>query len=183
MLPDWEILAALESGELGIDPFDPAMVQPASVDVRLADTFRIIDTQRHAVIDPLDVPADLTWGVVPPYGQPWHIESGEFMLASTMETVTLGSKLAARFEGRSSLGRLGLLTHVTAGFIDPGFKGSITVELVNLSPLPIKLTPGMSIGQLCFYRLTSPCRRSYGSPGVGRYQGQSGPTASRGVAQ
>lgn len=180
LLSDADIKMCLDTGALGIDPYDPAMIQPASVDVRLSRLFRVFETHRHPAIDPATDQPDLTRLVRVGNGQPFVLHPGEFVLASTMEEVTLPDDLAARLEGKSSLGRLGLLTHSTAGFIDPGFTGRITLELSNVAALPILLHPGMKVGQLCFMRMSSPAARPYGSPGLGsRYQGQHGPVESR----
>ena len=156
------------------------MVQPSSVDVRLDSLFRVFNNTRYTHIDPATRQDDLTTLVEPKEDEPFVLHPGEFVLASTLERVTLPDDLAARVEGKSSLGRLGLLTHATAGFVDPGFVGHVTLELSNVATLPITLWPGMKIGQLCFFRLTSPADNPYGSATYGsRYQGQRGPTASR----
>ncbi len=156
------------------------MVQPSSIDVRLDRYFRVFENHRYPHIDPAVEQPDLTRRIEPPGEEPFILHPGEFVLASTYELITLPEDLASRLEGKSSLGRLGLLAHSTAGFIDPGFSGHVTLELSNVATLPIKLWPGMKIGQLCMFRLTSPAERPYGSAGVGsRYQGQRGPTASR----
>ena len=156
------------------------MVQPSSVDVRLDRFFRLFDNHKYQHIDPsLDQP-DLTRLVEVDATEPFVLHPGEFVLGATYEVITLPDDIAARLEGKSSLGRLGLLTHSTAGFIDPGFSGHVTLELSNVATLPITLWPGMKIGQLCFFRLTSPAEHPYGSDKYGsRYQGQRGPTASR----
>src|ERR671933_3052839 len=156
------------------------MVQPSSVDVRLDRFFRLFDNHKYAVIDPAQDQPDLTRLVEVEADQPFVLHPGEFVLGSTYEGVTLPHDLAARLEGKSSLGRLGLLTHSTAGFIDPGFSGHVTLELSNVANLPIKLYPGMKIGQICLFRLSSPAEYPYGSSVYGsRYQGQRGPTPSR----
>jgi dCTP deaminase len=156
------------------------MVQPSSVDVRLDRFFRLFDNHKYQNIDPsLDQP-DLTRLVEVEPDESFVLHPGEFVLGATFEAVTLPDDVAARLEGKSSLGRLGLLTHSTAGFIDPGFSGHVTLELSNVATLPITLWPGMKIGQLCFFRLSSPAEHPYGSDASGsRYQGQRGPTASR----
>ncbi len=180
LLSDRDIRAALESGRVVLDPHDPAMVQPSSVDVRLDRYFRTFENHRYPHIDPAEEQPDLTRQVEPERDEPFILHPGEFVLASTYEVVSLGEDIAARLEGKSSLGRLGLLTHSTAGFIDPGFSGHVTLELSNVATLPIKLWPGMKIGQLCFFALTSPAENPYGSAAYGsRYQGQRGPTPSR----
>ena len=156
------------------------MVQPSSVDVRIDRFFRLFDNHKYAHIDPSQDQPDLTRLVEVDPDEPFILHPGEFVLGSTYETVTLPDDIAARLEGKSSLGRLGLLTHSTAGFIDPGFSGHVTLELSNMATLPIKLWPGSKIGQLCFFRLSSPAEYAYGSGHYGnRYQGQRGPTASR----
>ena len=180
LLSDRDIRAELDSGRVGLDPLDPAMVQPASVDVRLDRFFRLFDNHRYAHIDPRQEQDELTRLVEVDPDEAFILHPGEFVLGSTYEKVTLPDDIAARLEGKSSLGRLGLLTHSTAGFIDPGFSGHVTLELSNVATLPIKLWPGMKIGQLCFFRLTSPAEHPYGSAVYGsRYQGQRGPTPSR----
>jgi dCTP deaminase len=180
LLSDRDIRAEVTSGRVRLDPFDAAMVQPSSIDVRLDRYFRLFDNHKYPVIDPsLDQP-DLTRLVEAESDEPFVLHPGEFVLGSTYEQVTLPDDVAARLEGKSSLGRLGLLTHSTAGFIDPGFSGHVTLELSNVATLPIKLWPGMKIGQLCFFRLSSPTEHPYGTGPYGsRYQGQRGPTASR----
>src|SRR3954469_8742954 len=156
------------------------MVQPSSVDVRLDRFFRVFENHRYPHIDPAADQPDLTRQVEPDGAEPFILHPGEFVLGSTYEVVTLPDDVAARLEGKSSLGRLGLLTHSTAGFIDPGFSGHVTLELSNVATLPIKLWPGMKIGQLCFFRLSSPSEHPYGSEKYGsRYQRQRGPTPSR----
>ena len=180
LLSDKDIRAEIESGRVGIDPYDPAMIQPSSIDVRLDRYFRVFENHKYPHIDPSVEQPDLTRLVEPEGDEPFILHPGEFALASTYEVVTLPDDLASRLEGKSSLGRLGLLTHSTAGFIDPGFSGHVTLELSNVATLPIKLYPGMKIGQLCMFRLTSPAEHPYGSAEYGsRYYGQRGPTASR----
>lgn len=180
LLSDRDIRTGMDTGEIALDPWDPEMVQPSSVDVRLDKFFRVFENHRYPVIDPSCEQPDLTRLIEVPPGEPFVLHPGEFVLGSTYEQVRLGTSTAARLEGKSSLGRLGLLTHSTAGFIDPGFDGHVTLELSNMATLPIKLWPGMKVGQLCFFRLTSPTEHPYGSSAYGsRYQGQRGPTASR----
>ena len=180
LLSDRDIRAELASGRVVLDPFDAAMVQPSSVDVRIDRFFRLFDNHKYPVIDPAEEQPELTRMVEVDAGEAFVLHPGEFVLASTYEVVTLPDDVAARLEGKSSLGRLGLLTHSTAGFIDPGFSGHVTLELSNVATLPIKLWPGMKIGQLCFFRLSSPAENPYGSEKYGsRYQGQRGPTPSR----
>ena len=183
LLSDRDIRAELDSGRVGLDPLDPAMVQPASVDVRLDRFFRLFDNHRYAHIDPRQEQDELTRLVEVDPDEAFILHPGEFVLGSTYEQVTLPDDLAARLEGKSSLGRLGLLTHSTAGFIDPGFSGHVTLELSNVATLPITLWPGMKIGQLCFFQLSGPAENPYGSEKYGsHYQGQRGPTASRSFA-
>lgn len=180
LLSDRDIRAQIEAGRVQLDPYDPAMVQPASIDVGLDRWFRLFDNHRYPVIDPAQDQSDLTRLVEVDPDEPFVLHPGEFALASTYELLTLPPDIAARLEGKSSLGRLGLLTHSTAGFIDPGFTGHVTLELSNTATLPITLWPGMKIGQLCFFQLSSPAERPYGAGAHGsRYQGQRGPTASR----
>ncbi|WP_043625379.1 dCTP deaminase [Nonomuraea candida] len=180
LLSDRDILAEIEAGRLALDPFDRDMIQPSSIDVRLDRFFRVFENHRYPHIDPAEEQPDLTRMVEPSGDDPFILHPGEFVLASTYEVVTLPDDLASRLEGKSSLGRLGLLTHSTAGFIDPGFSGHVTLELSNVATLPIKLWPGMKIGQLCVFRLSSPAEHPYGSAKYGsRYQGQRGPTPSR----
>ncbi|GAA3082027.1 dCTP deaminase [Kribbella aluminosa] len=180
LLSDRDILSELDAKRVQLDPFDAAMVQPSSVDVRLDRFFRVFENHRYPHIDPAEEQPDLTRLVEPVDEEPFILHPGEFVLGSTYELITLPDDVAARLEGKSSLGRLGLLTHSTAGFIDPGFSGHVTLELSNVATLPIKLWPGMKIGQLCFFRLSSPAEHPYGSTKYGsRYQGQRGPTPSR----
>ena len=180
LLSDRDITAQLDAGAISIDPFDPAMVQPSSVDVRLDRYFRLFDNHKYPYIDPAEEQPDLTRFVEVDADEAFVLHPGEFVLASTYERVTLPDTIAARVEGKSSLGRLGLLTHATAGFVDPGFSGHVTLELSNVATLPIKLWPGMKIGQLCFFQLSSPAEHPYGSAHRGsHYQGQRGPTASK----
>lgn len=161
LLSDRDIHAAIDSGALGIDPLDRSLIQPASIDLRLSEEFRV-DGELVTV----------PWSMV--------IVPGGFVLGCTLEHIALDADLAGRVEGKSSWGRLGLLVHATAGFVDPGFAGQITLELYNASPTPITLHPGEPIAQLCLMPLSSPALRPYGTPGLGsRYQGQTGPTPSR----
>jgi dCTP deaminase len=180
LLSDRDIRAELAAGRVVLDPFDDAMVQPSSIDVRLDRYFRVFENHRYPHIDPAADQPELTRLVEPEGQEPFILHPGEFVLGSSYEVVTLPVDIASRLEGKSSLGRLGLLTHSTAGFIDPGFSGHVTLELSNVATLPIKLWPGMKIGQLCFFRLSSPAEHPYGSARYGsRYQGQRGPTPSR----
>jgi dCTP deaminase len=180
LLSDGDIKKELESGRVKVEPFDDAMLQPSSVDVRLDRFFRVFENHKYSVIDPAAEQPDLTSPVELKGDEEFILHPGEFVLASTYEVITLPDDVAGRLEGKSSLGRLGLLTHSTAGFIDPGFSGHITLELSNVANLPVKLYPGMKIGQLCLFRLSSPAENPYGSAKYGsRYQGQRGPTASK----
>ncbi|SOC56821.1 dCTP deaminase [Ornithinimicrobium cerasi] len=180
LLSDRDIRAQVDAGRVRLAPWEPGMVQPSSVDVRLDRFFRLFDNHKYPVIDPALEQPDLTRLVEVDSGESFVLHPGEFVLGSTFEEVTLPDDIAARVEGKSSLGRLGLLTHATAGFVDPGFTGHVTLELSNVATLPIVLHPGMKIGQLCFFRLSSPSEHPYGSdPRGSHYQGQRGPTASR----
>ena len=180
LLSDRDIRAEIAANRVGVEPFEEVMIQPSSVDVRLDKFFRVFENHKYSVIDPSTEQAELTREVIAEGDEPFILHPGEFVLASTYEVITLPDDIAGRLEGKSSLGRLGLLTHSTAGFIDPGFSGHITLELSNVANLPVKLFPGMKIGQLCLIRLSSPAEHPYGSEKYGsRYQGQRGPTASR----
>lgn len=177
---DRDIKKELDAGRIKLEPFDESMIQPASVDVRIDRFFRLFDNHKYAHIDPSKDQRELTRLVEVAPDEPFILHPGEFVLGATYEKVTLPSDIAARLEGKSSLGRLGLLTHSTAGFIDPGFSGHVTLELSNMATLPILLWPGSKVGQLCFFKLTSETEHPYGSGAYGnRYQGQRGPTASR----
>ena len=180
LLRDRDIKAEIDAGRVKVEPFDGAMIQPSSVDVRLDRFFRVFENHKYSVIDPSIEQSDLTREVAVEANEEFILHPGEFVLASTYEVITLPDDIAGRLEGKSSLGRLGLLTHSTAGFIDPGFSGHITLELSNVANLPVKLFPGMKIGQLCLIKLSSPAENPYGSALYGsRYQGQRGPTASK----
>jgi dCTP deaminase len=180
LLSDRDLRAEIAAGRLVIDPYDDGLVQPSSIDVRLDRFFRVFENHRYPHIDPAEEQDELTREVEVAQDEPFILHPGEFVLGSTYEVIGLADDLAARLEGKSSLGRLGLLTHSTAGFIDPGFSGHVTLELSNVATLPIKLWPGMKIGQVCVLRLTSPSEHPYGSSVYGsRYQGQRGPTPSR----
>jgi dCTP deaminase len=179
-MSDRDIRAEIEAGRIGLEPLDMGLLQPSSFDVRLDRFFRLFDNHKYAYIDPAEEMSDLTRLVEVEPDEAFILHPGEFVLGSTYEFVTLPDNIAARLEGKSSLGRLGLLTHSTAGFVDPGFNGHVTLELANVSNLPIKLWPGMKVGQLCFFQLSSPSETPYGSAKYNsRYQGQRGPTASR----
>ena len=180
LLSDRDIRAQIESKRVGVEPFAEAMIQPSSVDVRLDKFFRVFENHKYEVIDPALEQPELTREIIAEDGEAFILHPGEFVLASTYEVITLPDDIAGRLEGKSSLGRLGLLTHSTAGFIDPGFSGHITLELSNVANLPVKLYPGMKIGQLCLIKLSSAAEHPYGSAQyLNRYQGQRGPTPSR----
>ncbi len=180
LLSDRDIVAEIESGRVALEPYDRELVQPSSIDVRLDRFFRVFNNSQYTHIDPSIQQDELTTLVEPKGEDAFVLHPGEFVLGSTLEIVTLPDDIASRLEGKSSLGRLGLITHSTAGFIDPGFSGHITLELSNVANLPIMLWPGMKVGQLCLIRLSSPAEFPYGSSVYGsRYQGQRGPTASR----
>ena len=180
LLSDRDIRSHIDAGRIALDPYDASMIQPSSVDVRIDRYFRLFDNHKYPVIDPAEDQPDLTRLIEVAPDEPFILHPGEFVLGATFEQVTLADDVAARLEGKSSLGRLGLLTHSTAGFIDPGFSGHVTLELSNMATLPVKLWPGMKIGQLCFFQLSSPAEKPYGSAEYkSRYNGQRGPTASR----
>ena len=179
VLSDRDIRAALESGTVRIDPYDPSDLQPSSVDLHLDRRFRVFRNNRYAFIDVRAPQPDLTELLTVADDEPFILHPGEFVLGQTHEWVELPDDLVARLEGKSSLGRLGLLIHSTAGYVDPGWKGNLTLELSNVANLPIALYYGMRIGQISFFKMSSPVDRPYGSPELGsKYQGQSEPTAS-----
>jgi dCTP deaminase len=179
LLSDRDLKAEIAAERVRVEPYDPGMIQPSSIDVRLDKFFRVFENHRYPHIDPAEEQTDLT-RLIEAGDEAFILHPGEFVLGSTYEVVSLPDDIAGRLEGKSSLGRLGLLTHSTAGFIDPGFSGHVTLELSNVATLPIKLWPGMKIGQLCLFRLSSPAEHPYGSSVYGsRYQGQRGPTPSR----
>jgi dCTP deaminase len=179
VLADRDIRSALQEGRIRIDPFDPACLQPSSVDLHLDRDFRVFRNNRYAFIDPREPQPDLTELVTVGEDEPFILHPGEFVLGQTLEWVELPDDIVARLEGKSSLGRLGLLIHSTAGYVDPGWKGNLTLELSNVANLPIALYFGMRIGQISYFAMTSPVERPYGSKGLGsRYQGQSTPTES-----
>ena len=180
LLSDSDIRSYVASGRVRLKPWDPEMVQPSSVDIHLDRFFRLFDNHKYPVVDPAADQPELTRLIEVSADGEFVLHPGEFVLGATYERVTLADDVAARLEGKSSLGRLGLLTHSTAGFIDPGFSGHVTLELSTTATLPIKLYPGMKVGQLCFFQLSSPDERPYWAGATGsRYQGQRGPTASR----
>lgn len=177
---DHSIVEAIEQGRISIDPFDPSFVQPSSVDLRVDRYFRVFENHRYPNIDPRVAQEELTKLIEVAETESFVLHPGEFVLGSTFERVRLGIDVVARLEGKSSLGRLGLLIHSTAGFVDPGFEGYLTLELSNVANLPIAIWPGMKIGQISFYQMSSPADRPYGTAGTGsKYQDQRGPTASR----
>ena len=179
VLSDRDIRTALEGGAIRIDPYDAKDLQPSSVDLHLDRAFRVFRNNRYPFIDVRAPQPDLTELLTVVDDEPFILHPGEFVLGQTLEWVELPNDLVARLEGKSSLGRLGLLIHSTAGYVDPGWKGNLTLELSNVANLPIALYYGMRIGQISFFRMSSPVDRPYGSPELGsKYQGQSEPTAS-----
>jgi dCTP deaminase len=180
VLSDRTIRQLLEEGRIGIEPYEEELLQPSSVDVRVDKLFRVFRNSRYPFIDVKQEMEDLTELVEVDPDEAFILHPGEFVLGSTLERITLPDDLVARLEGKSSLGRLGLLIHSTAGFIDPGWDGHVTLELSNVANLPITIYYGMKIGQLSFVQLTEPAEHPYGSGGLGsKYQGQVGPTPSR----
>jgi dCTP deaminase len=180
VLSDGTILELVQAGRIEVEPWDPNMVQPASIDLRLGDSFRVFHNHRVSAIDLRNPPENLTEAVVVSDGEPFVIHPGEFCLGRTLEWVRIPDDIVARIEGKSSLGRLGLIVHATAGFCDPGFQGTLTLELNNLTRVPIKLYPNLPIAQLSFMTLDRPAQKPYGSPGLGsHYQGQRAATESR----
>ena len=179
VLSDRDIRAAIAYGEVRVDPYDPRDLQPSSVDLHLDRSFRVFRNNRYAFIDVRTPQPDLTELLRVDDDEPFILHPGEFVLGQTVEWVELPNDLVARLEGKSSLGRLGLLIHSTAGYVDPGWKGNLTLEISNVANLPIALYFGMRIGQISFFRMSSPVDRPYGSAELGsKYQGQSEPTAS-----
>jgi dCTP deaminase len=179
VLSDASIREAIAAGRIRLDPFDPELIQPASIDVRCDRRFRVFRNSRYGYIDVKTPMPDLTELVETGDDEPFILHPGEFVLGATLERLTLGVDLVARLEGKSSLGRLGLQVHSTAGFVDPGFDGHVTLELANVSNLPITLYPGMKVGQVSFLAMTTAASKPYGSSGLGsKYQGQVGPTPS-----
>ncbi|MGH2710184.1 MAG: dCTP deaminase [Actinomycetota bacterium] len=180
ILSDRSIREEIKAGRIEIEPFDDTAVQASSVDVHVDNLFRVFHNSRYPYIDVKQPMEDLTELVKVPEGAAFILHPGEFVLGSTSERVRLPDDIAARLEGKSSLGRLGLLTHSTAGFVDAGFEGHLTLELSNVANLPITIYPGMKIGQIAFLKLTTPADMPYGSKAAGsKYQGQRGPTPSR----
>jgi dCTP deaminase len=180
ILSDRDIRGEIDAGRIVIDPYLPDAVQPSSVDLHLGNRFRVFRNNRTAVIDPRVEQPELTELVEITGDEPFVLHPGEFVLGATFERVALPDDLVARLEGRSSLGRLGLMIHSTAGYVDPGWEGTLTLELSNVANLPIKLYDGMKIGQISFQRLSSAAEVPYGDKRIGsRYRGQTDPTASR----
>ena len=180
VLSDRTIRSEIEGGRIVIDPFDPAMIQPSSVDLRVDRRFRVFHNSRHPFIDVRQPMEDLTEAVEVSDEEPFILHPGEFVLGQTLERVRLPDDVVARLEGKSSLGRLGLLIHSTAGFVDAGFEGNLTLELSNVANLPVTIYYAMPIGQISFMRMDAPVERPYGSGETGsKYQGQTEPTPSR----
>ena len=180
ILSDRDVKAQIDAGRIVIEPYDATCIQPSSVDVKISNLFRVFRNHTAGVIDVKKDMTDLTKLVENPLDGVFMLHPGEFVLGSTLERVGVPDDLVARVEGKSSLGRLGLLIHSTAGFIDAGFDGHVTLELANVANLPITLYPGMKIGQVSFMKMTSPAENPYGSGAKGsKYQGQRGPTPSR----
>ena len=180
VLSDATIARLLSEGRIEIDPYDESLLQPSSVDVRVDRLFRVFHNNRYPFIDVKQPQEELTELVSVDDDHPFVLHPGEFVLGSTLERVKLPDDLVARLEGKSSLGRLGLLIHSTASFIDPGWDGHVTLELSNVATLPITIYPGMKIGQISFMRMTEPAAKPYGSAEIGsKYKGQRGPTPSR----
>ena len=180
ILSDRTIREALDADRISIDPLDPASVQPSSVDVRLDHRFLVFRNHTRGLIDVKEDLTDLTEPVEASDDNPFILHPGEFVLGSTLERIALPDDLVARLEGKSSLGRLGLLIHSTAGFIDAGWDGQITLELSNVASLPITLYPGMKVGQVSFMQMTTVAENPYGSGAIGsKYQGQVGPRPSQ----
>jgi dCTP deaminase len=180
VLADRTIRRLLDEGRIGIDPLDDDLIQPSSVDVRVDKFFRVFRNSRYPFIDVKEEMEDLTELVEMGGEEPFILHPGEFVLGSTLERITLPDDLVARLEGKSSLGRLGLLIHSTAGFIDPGWDGHVTLELSNVANLPITIYYGMKIGQLSFVQMAEAAENPYGTALIGsKYQGQAGPTPSR----
>jgi dCTP deaminase len=180
VLSDRSIKAEIEAGRLVFDPYDPALVQPSSVDVRVDRHFRVFHNSRYPYIDVRQPMQDLTELVTIDEDEPFVLHPGEFVLGQTLERVQLPDDLVARLEGKSSIGRMGLLIHSTAGFVDPGWKGNLTLELSNVANLPITIYRGMPIGQISFMRMDTAVEHPYGSDEAGsKYQDQAEPTPSR----
>jgi dCTP deaminase len=184
VLSDRSLKDELAAARIVIDPFDPINLQPASIDVHLGDGFRVFQNSRYPFIDPNIRQPELTELIMASVAVPFVLHPGEFVLGTTLEKVTLPDNILGRLEGKSTLGRIGLLIHSTAGYVDPGWTGHLTLELSNVANLPILLTPGMKIGQIAFEQLTTPVDRPYGHPELGsHYQNQVGPTPSSSLSQ
>jgi dCTP deaminase len=180
ILSDVTIREEIKAGRIQIDPFDESCIQPSSVDLHVDAQFRVFANSRYPYIDVRREMPDLTELVEVAEGDPFILHPGEFVLGSTLERIGIPDDMVARLEGKSSLGRLGLLIHSTAGYVDPGWDGYLTLELSNVANLPITIYPAMKIGQISFFRLSTPAERPYGSSQTkSKYQGQRGPTASR----
>ena len=178
ILSDWDILQRLEKGEIKIEPFDSSCLQPSTVDLHLSEEVRVFDNWQIGVVDVKEKTDPSRLVRIPKGG--FIVHPGEFLLGATVEKITLPSDIAAKLEGRSSLGRLGLIVHATSGYVDPGFSGWLTFELSNISRLPIKVYAGMKIAQICFFQMTNKVLHPYGSKNLGsKYQGQKGPTSSK----
>ena len=177
---DRTIKESIATGRISVEPYDESYVQPSSIDLRVDRYFRVFENHKYPHIDPRTRQEDLTTIVEVVEDEAFVLHPGEFVLGSTLERIRLGDDVVARLEGKSSLGRLGLLIHSTAGFVDPGFDGYLTLELSNVANLPIAIYPAMKIGQISFYQMTTPADNPYGSTEAGsKYQGQRGPTPSR----
>jgi dCTP deaminase len=180
ILSDVSIRKALAEGRIVIEPLDDASIQPSSVDLHVDRYFRVFRNDTTPYIDPKQSQENLTELVEVSDEGAFILHPGEFVLGSTFERVALPDDLVSRLEGKSSLGRLGLLIHSTAGFVDAGWDGHLTLELSNVANLPIAIYPGMKIGQISFFEMTTPAAEPYGSKSMGsKYQGQRGPTPSR----
>jgi dCTP deaminase len=180
VLSDVDLIKAIKSGRIKIDPYNKDLIQPSSIDFRISNKFRTFKNYKYTFIDPRQNQEDLTELVELKNGSPFIIHPGEFILSSSMEYLELDNTIVCRVEGKSSLGRLGLIIHATAGFVDPGWAGTITLELSNVSNLPIALYPEMKIGQFSFMNLSSPCQKPYGSKGLNnKYKGQVNPEPSQ----
>ncbi|MCE2462922.1 MAG: dCTP deaminase [Dehalococcoidia bacterium] len=180
VLSDRTIQEELDKGRIRINPLDPSCIQPASVDLHLDNKVLLFRNSQQPYIDIREPQEDLMQPMEIAGDVPFILHPGEFVLASTLEFIEVPDDIVARLDGKSSLGRMGLIIHSTAGYVDPGWKGNLTLELTNVARLPITLYYGMKIGQISFLRLTTPAQRLYGSPGLGsKYQGQQRPTPSR----
>ncbi|HUF52652.1 MAG TPA: dCTP deaminase [Dehalococcoidia bacterium] len=180
VLSDKTIREEMAAGRIGVEPLDDGLIQPASIDLRLHNEMRVFRVTSRPYIDVREPVDDLTELIQIAEDEPFIIQPGTFFLGSTLETITLPDDIVARVDGKSSLGRLGLLVHATAGYVDPGWTGRLTLELSNQSQMPIALYYGMRVAQISFLRMSTPVERPYGSPELGsKYQGQTGPTASR----